>query len=197
MPVQQRRAFVLGLAGLLVWGVDATGRQQSPRLDAWPYLLRYPEVRQELKLNAAQTDRIDRAFEAAESAKFPIAELGRRVVEALDPPQDRRLSEVRYQVLLTRGAVPDELIAKLELPADRKAALAEILARNRKSNAELLRRLETENLRVPGAREKLKKQYYDAARQRLLAALTPEQRAALTRLVGKEFPAAFELAESF
>lgn len=195
MNATRLHLILLGLAIMSALSSAASAQQQS-RGDNWPFLLFYPAVQEDLGLSEQQVDRVGGILGLSEARRAKGTELERQMNEILTEGQRLRVGQIRYQALLARGALAPTLIEKLELSDDQKPQLNKVLEENEKQNAILLKRLKTENLRVPGARDKLKRKYYDAARAGIDAVLSPGQRDTLKDALGKEFAAAFDLAES-
>ncbi len=162
----------------------------QPAEDRTAYLLLYPTVQKELDLSADQSERVKEIFGGVESK--PKGEratfLKEQLRSLLEAPQSRRLEEVQAQLLVTRGALPPELIAELKLTDEQRKRLDEVLAMNEAENRKLKRLLMTGNYRSKEALEAVKKKYYEPARERLQAALTAEQWQTVQRRMGKEFP---------
>ena len=187
--------FVLATSVIFFFRIADGGLGQSDE-EKWPYLLLYPVVQKDLHLSAAQQEKAGEILSRAAKRLDQPAHLVRPVMDVMNADQRKRIHEIRYQILLSRGVLAPDLIDKLELSSDVKTQLNKILAENDRQNSILHQRLKSENLRVPGVRDKLKRKYYDPARKRLLGALTPEQRSRLNKSMGKEFPAAFDLSDA-
>jgi hypothetical protein len=189
-------SFVL-LALALTLAATTVAGAQTGHLERWPYLLTYPVVQESLKLTDDQRQRMGELLEEAKRHRLTDEELARREAELLQPGQRQRLNEIRLRVLLTRGALGPDLIESLRLTGEQKQRLATVSEQNRWRIEELNKRLASERFRTPGDRDALKRRYYEAARKSALDLLTPDQRAVLSKKLGKDFPQAFEMAESF
>jgi hypothetical protein len=186
-------------ANLVVGMLASALSYWQPAEDRSAYLLLYPAVQKELVLSDDQSERVKEIFGSLESR--PKAErealLNERLKTLLKAPQSERLGEIRAQVLAARGVLPKELIADLKLSDEQRKRLDDVLTKNEAENRKLKRLLMTGNYRSKEALEAVKKKYYEPARERLQAALTPEQWQTVQRRQGKEFPGAFEMAQDF
>ncbi len=190
------RSAILGAALLVTTGLSAPAPGQQTTPAKWPYLLRYAQVQEDLKLELPQKETLGRLFERSADGKIPPSELDRRTAEVLTPSQRKRFDEIRGQVQVIRGSLPTEYLGMLRLAPEQEKKLRAARADNARVLSTLQRRLAAERHSKEGLM-KLKKQAFELARENVLKALNDEQRTALTRRLGREFVAAIEMAQDF
>jgi hypothetical protein len=187
---------ILGAALLGTTAFPAAAQDHSTPPDKWPYLLRYAQVADELKLDKLQKEQLARVFSEAEDNRVAASELGPHTSEVLTLEQRRRLAEIRSQVQVTLGSLPPDYHETLRLTPAQNETLRKARADNARLLSVLQRRLMTERLTEEGLKA-VRKGAFDQARENVLKALSAEERKVLIRRLGREFVPAVDIAQDF